>query len=179
MVSIAAAQQQAIVAIARPGDWMTAAQRVDIWRHARDAAANPLDLARRAALSPFSVDGTHPASDELSAAAVDVAHRVASDPGRLTRRWADERISALGEACYTELVGVVAITSVIDSFHLAMGRPPPMLPVPRPGEPTRTRPDDVGDVGAWVSQTTGTTRANVSRTLSLVPVTDDGFLGVV
>ncbi|MFW2335289.1 MAG: alkylhydroperoxidase-related (seleno)protein, partial [Ilumatobacter sp.] len=70
MVSIAAAQQQAIAAIARPGDWMTAAQRVDVWRHARDAATNPLDLARRAALSPFSVDGAHPASDELSAAAV-------------------------------------------------------------------------------------------------------------
>jgi len=179
MVSIATAQQQAIAAIARPGDWLTAAQRVDVWRHARNAATNPLDLARRSAVSPWAVDGHHPASDELTAAAVDVAHRVASDPGRLTRPWADEQIAALGEECYTEIVGVVAITSVVDSFHRAMGRPLPALPVPHAGEPTCTRPDDVGDIGAWVSQTTGTTRANVSRTLSLVPVTNDAWRNLV
>jgi hypothetical protein len=179
VVNIADAQQKAIAAIAMPGDWWTGAQRVDVWRHARDAVSNPLDLARRASLSPFSVDGAHDASDELPALAVDVVHRIASDPGRLTRNWADEQIAVLGEESYTELVGLVAIASVIDSFHRAMGRPLPLLPVPRPGEPARVRPDDVGDIGAWVSQTTGATRANVSRTLSLVPVTNDAWRELV
>jgi len=179
VVNIADAQQQAIAATAVAGDWLTGAQRVDAWRHARDAISNPLDLARRASLSPFSVDGAHAASDELTEAAVDVVHRVATDPGRLTRNWADEQIAVLGEETYTELVGLVAITSVIDSFHRAMGRPLPLVPAPRPGEPTRVRPEGVGDIGAWVSQTTGATRANVSRTLSLVPVTNDAWRELV
>ena len=45
--------------------------------------------------------------------------------------------------------------------------------------PTHETIDGVGDVGAWVSQTTGETRANVSRTLSLVPVTNDPWRRLV
>ena len=179
MVSIADAEQQAVAALSRSGDWLTAAERIDAWRHTRDAQTNPLDIERRNALSPSAVDGSHAASTELPAAAVEVVHRVASDPGRLTRAWADEQIAALGEERYTELVGVVAIASVVDRFHLALGRRPPVLPVPNPGEPARQRPGDVGDVGAWVSQTVGPKRANVSRTLSLVPVTDAAWRTLV
>ena len=40
-------------------------------------------------------------------------------------------------------------------------------------------PDDVGDVGAWVAQTTGNTMANVSRSLSLVPQTNRVWVGMV
>ena len=47
------------------------------------------------------------------------------------------------------------------------------------GTPARDRPDDVGDVGAWVAQTTGETRANVSRTLSLVPITNEPWRQLV
>jgi len=172
LVNIADAQQQAIAAIGRAGDWMSGAERVDVWRHVRASADDPLDLARRTAVSPAAVDGSHPGTEQLPAAAVEVAHRVASDPGRLTRSWADRQIDALGEERYTEIVGVVAIASVVDSFHHALDRPLPTLPVPHPGEPARIRPDGVGDVGAWVSQATGASRANVSRTLSLVPATE-------
>jgi len=179
VLSIAEAQRAAIVALARPGDWLTAAERIDAWRHVRLAATDPLDAARQAAVSPAAVAGEHPASTELPAAAVEVVHRVASDPGRLTRSWADRQIAELGEERYTELVGVVAIASVIDRFHLAMGRRALALPAPSNGEPARTRPDGVGDVGAWVSQSTGSTRANVSRTLSLVPVTEVAWRDLV
>ena len=116
---------------------------------------------------------------ELSASAMEVVHRTASDPGRLTRAWADEHISELGEETYTELVGVTAIVSVLDRFDRAMGRPEQPLPQPTAGEPARVRPDDVGDIGAWVSQTTGPTKANVSRTLSLVPVTNQPWRQLV
>ena len=179
MTTIVDAQIGAITALAEPGDWLTGAQRVDVWRQVRDSATNELDQARRAALSPNSVTGAHPPTDDLAAAAVEVAHRVGSDPGRLTRAWAAEHIDELGEETYTELVGVTAIATVIDRFHAAMGEPTPVLPVPQPGEPRRVRPDGVGDVGAWVSQSSAPTTANVSRTLSLVPQTNATWRSLV
>ena len=52
-------------------------------------------------------------------------------------------------------------------------------PAPLPGEPPRQRPDDIGDIGAWVSQSTDATLANVSRTLSMVPVTNATWRALV
>ena len=172
MYDIEAAQRDAICAVAAPGDWLTGVERVAVWREVRAAHTDPLDQARRAAISPHAVGGEHGATTEFPAAAVEVVHRTASDPGRLTRSWAESQIAVLGEERYTELVGVTAMVTVLDRFDRAMGRPERSLPEPIDGEPTRIRPDDVGDVGAWVSQTTGPTRANVSRTLSLVPATN-------
>ena len=172
MTSIAEAQQAAIAALAQPGDWLTGAQRIDVWRQMRNAASNELDQQRWAALSPNAVSGTHEPTEHLTAAAVEVVHRVTSDPGRLTRAWAEQQIAELGDQVYTELVGLTAIASVVDRYHHAIGDPLPDLPPAEPGEPRRVRPDDVGDIGAWVAQSTGPTRANVSRTLSLVPQTN-------
>lgn len=178
-MGIGEAQRSATEAIAGPGDWLTGEQRVAAWREVRDAATNELDQERRRALSPNAVNGSHAATAELSAPAMEVVHRTASDPGRLTRSWADEHIAELGEEAYTELVGVTAIVTVIDRFQRAMGRTELPLPKPAAGEPARVRPDDVGDIGAWVSQTVGPTKANVSRTLSLVPVTNQAWRQLV
>jgi len=162
-----------------PGDWLTGVQRAGAVREARDARVNPLDLARRAALSPAMVEGSHTATDELAAEAVEVLHRVASDPGRLTRSWADEMIAVLGEEVYVELVGIAASTAAIDLFAWMTSGTDARLGEPAPGDPARVRPDDVGDVGAWVSQSLGTSMANVSRSLSLVPVTNTAFVDLV
>lgn len=172
MSDIDDAQQAAAESVAAPGDWLTGAQRLAVWREVRASRTDVLDAARRRALSPNAVVGRHDATDELSASAMDVVHRTASDPGRLTRAWADEHIEALGEETYTELIGVTAIVETIDKFRAAMGLDEWALGDPVAGEPTRVRPDGVGDVGAWISQTTGPTVANVSRTLSLVPTTN-------
>ena len=179
MNDIERAQRDTGYEIAEPGDWLTGRERIAVWEQVRDSHSNALDRARREALSPSAVAGEHHATAELSAAAVEVVHRVASDPGRLTRRWAEEHIAALGEESYTELVGVTAIVTVLDRFDRAMGRPERLLPEPAGGEPARIRPDHVGDVGAWVSQSTGATRANVSRTLSLVPITNGSWRQLV
>jgi hypothetical protein len=173
------AQHSTIASTAAPGDWLTGAQRVAVWREVRDAAVNELDQERKRALSPNAVEGAHAASAELPASAMEVVHRVASDPGRLTRTWADGHIADLGEETYTELVGVTATVTVVDRFHRAMGWPEVPLPDPVDVEPARVRPDDVGDVGAWVSQRTGPTRSNVGRALSLVPVTNRSWLQLV
>ncbi len=169
---LTAAQDEAAAQLAEPGDWLSGAQRVAVWAEARDSATNPLDRARREAISPAAVADRHPATAELPAPAVDVVHRVASDPGRLTRAWADDAIVELGEETYAELVGVTGIALVLDRFRLAIGQPARPLPAPVGGEPARVRPDDVGDVGAWVAQTVHKARANVSRALSLVPRTN-------
>jgi hypothetical protein len=173
------ARREAAEAVSCPGDWLTGNDRLDVWREARRADCDPIDRARRAAVSPAAVADRHPASDHLPAAAVDVVHRVATDPGRLTRAWADERIAELGAETFTELVGLTAIVRCLDTFTVAVGdellEPPPAVG----GEPARRRPDDVGDVGAWVPQSVDKALANVSRTLSLVPVTNAAWRGLV
>jgi hypothetical protein len=179
MDTIDGAQRAARRDVAAPGDWLTGPQRIAVWREARNARTDPLDQARRQAISPNAVEGEHRATPELAAAAVEVVHRTATDPGRLTRGWAEAHIAVLGEETYTELVGVTAIVTVLDRFDRAIGRPERPLPEPADGAPARVRPDDVGDVGAWVSQSTGETRANVSRTLSLVPTTNRAWRGLV
>lgn len=179
MNEIEAAQTEVRHAVAAPGDWLTGSERVAVWREVRLARNHPLDEARRAAVSPYAVEGEHGAASGLTASAVEVVHRTASDPGRLTRTWAKQHISTVGEEIYTELVGVTAIVTVLDRFDRAMGRSERPLPEPVDGEPTRVRPDGVGDVGAWVDQTTGATRANVTRSLSLVPVTDRSWRQLV
>lgn len=165
--------------LAAAGDWLTGAERIEAWQHVRSAESNELDLARLAALSPTAVEGRHEAGQLLDATDVEVVHRIASDPGRLTRRWAEEAIAEVGEERYTELVAVVAIARVLDRFDDAIGEPRSLLPTPVDGEPTRVRPDGVGDVGAWVSQSLAPALANVARTFSLVPTTNRLWRGLV
>lgn len=176
---LAEAQTAARTALSGPGDWLTGPERLAVWAEVRAARTDELDRARRAAVSPNAVDGHHGATDVLPAAAVEVAHRVASDPGRLTRSWADAAVAELGEERYAEVVGVVAIAEVVDRFAAAMGREVQPLPEPQAGEPARHRPEGVGDVGAWVAQSTEKTLANVSRSLSLVPATNRTWRGLV
>ncbi|MDH4278937.1 MAG: hypothetical protein OEW83_12750, partial [Acidimicrobiia bacterium] len=173
------ARREAAEAVARPGDWLTADERLDVWREARRADHDPIDRARRAAISPAALADRHPASDHLPAAAVDVVHRVATDPGRLSRAWADERIVELGVETYTELVGLTAIVRCLDTFAEALGVERLEPPSAADGEPVRRRPDDVGDVGAWVPQSVDKTLANVSRALSFVPETNEVWRGLV
>jgi len=176
---ITAALDDAAESLVGPGDWLTGSQRRAAALEARDARTNELDQQRRDALSPNAVPGGHEATAELQAEAVEVIHRVASDPGRLTQVWADEKMSVLGEETYTELVGIAACTAVLDMFAWTMTGDDSQLGDDTAGSPAKERPDDVGDVGAWVSQTTGTGMANVSRSLSLVPVTNRAWVGLV
>jgi hypothetical protein len=176
---IHSALHDAVGSLVEPGDWLTGAQRRAAALEARDARTNELDQQRRAALSPHAVPGGHGETSELVAEAVEVIHRIASDPGRLTRTWADEMMTVLGEETYTELVGIAACTAVLDMFAWAMTSDDAELAGSAVGTPANERPADVGDVGAWVSQTTGTGMANVSRSLSLVPVTNHAWVGLV
>ncbi len=166
--------------LAAVGDWLAAEQRLEAWQHTRQSRSNELDARRRQALSPHSISDMHPAGQTLSATAIDVVHRLASDSGRLTRSWAEGAMTELGEEVYTELVGISAIASVVDVYAVAVGEALLQLPSPTSSsEPAKLRPTTVGDVGAWVSQSVEGSRANVSRSLSLVPTTDRTWRSLV
>ena len=154
------------------GTWWTGAQRVAAMSEVRAAFNCQLCDRRSEALSPSMVQGNHEAASDLPQEAVDLVHRLTSDPGRLTQDWADTVIAALGEERYVELVIIVCTQYVIESFASSLGLPLPELPQPGDGIPAQVRPPNVGDVGAWVSQTVDKTLANVSRAASLVPDTE-------
>ena len=176
---ISSAVDNAAASLSQPGDWLTGEQRRAAALEARNARTNELDQRRRQALSPNAVEGHHAATDVLSAEAMEVVHRIASDPGRLTRAWADEMMATLGEETYTELVGIAACTATLDMFAWATKDSDTEIAEPSAGSPAEERPDTVGEVGAWVSQTVDGAMANVSRSLSLVPVTNEAWIGLV
>jgi hypothetical protein len=176
-----AAHRRAWERLAAPGAWWSGAERVAIAAQARAARSCALCQARKAALSPAAVVGEHAAAGPLPAAAVEAAHRIASDPARLTRAWFEKTLAAgLSDAQYVELLGVVVTLVNLDALHRALGIAPEPLPAARPGEPSRRRPA-AEDAGAWVPLVSpaspegrqlfgGRPRVpNVARALSLVP----------
>jgi len=155
--------------LAASGTWWTGAERVAIAAEARAAARCALCRERKAALSPGAARGRHASVSALPDTAVEAIHRIASDPGRLSKRWFETLASqGLGDAAYVELVGVVSTLVSVDAFCRALGVAPHPLPEPQPGAPSRARPANVGDHGAWVAIRPGRI-GNVMRALSLVP----------
>ena len=155
--------------LAESGTWWTGAERVAIADEVRRAWDCPLCLERKAAVSPYAVDGTHDSGGVLSEAAVDAVHRITTDPGRLTKGWFEKSLaSGLRDGHYVEIVSVVTTVVSIDSFCQGIGIPLHALPEPIAGEPARERPENVGDRGAWVPMVGGSL-PNVLRAMSLVP----------
>jgi len=169
--------------LARPGAWWTGAERVAIAAEVRRAPACALCRARKDALSPYAVPGTHDSGGgALPETAVDVVHRVVTDPARLARPWCEAAQAELGDGRYVELVGVLVSVLSIDAFDRGVGRPAEPLPAPRAGAPARRRPPAAVRDEAWVAMipAAGLTAAerdlwtmrhppNVLRALSLVP----------
>ena len=148
---LAAAHRRAWLRLAAPGAWWTGAERVAIAREVRAAAGCALCAARKQALSPNAVAAMHAAVPPLSAGAVEAIHRITTDPGRLSRRWRDQlREAGLADGPYVELIGVVGTVFSVDSFCRALGVPLHALPAAAPGAPSRYRPPQARDDGAWV-----------------------------
>ena len=154
------------------GTWWTGTERVAAMSEARAAFECQLCSERSDALSPSMIEGTHDSVSELPGQAVELVHKLTTDPGRLTQEWANATIDALGEERYVELAIIVCTQYVIESFAKCLGLALLELPTPGEGAPSQVRPTDVGDVGAWVSQTLDKALANVSRAGSLVPDTE-------
>ena len=78
-----------------PGSWWSGAERVAVVAESRAAEHCSLCRTRQQALSPNAVQGRHESAGALSDTALDVIHRLRTDPGRLSRAWY-EQIRAAG-----------------------------------------------------------------------------------
>jgi hypothetical protein len=181
---LVAAHRRAWERLARPGTWWSGAERVAIAAEVRSAAECALCRERKAALSPAGVAGEHASRGALPEVAVEVIHRVTTDPARLSKAWFEKcQAGGLGDAHYVETIGVIATVVSIDDFCRGLGMAPHPLPDPIPGEPSRRRPPGALPEDAWVpmireSRATGAeadlyegrrATGNVLRALSLVP----------
>jgi len=137
--------------LAAPGTWWDGARRIAIAAETRNAAGCEHCRDSKAALSPFAVEGSHRGAGDLPDNLVEIIHRVATDPGRLTRAWFDRAIGGgMSDGEFVETVGVVATTIAVDMFTRAMGLPRHALPAPVGGEPSRARPPGAKPGPAWV-----------------------------
>jgi hypothetical protein len=165
--------------VGAPGAFWTGEQRVALVRESRRALDCDLCNQRRASPSPFAVGGTHRGGDTLGQHAVDLVHRLVTDPGRLTRRWFDSTVAGLTVEGYVEAVSVIATAVIIDTLHRALGLALPNLPRPSGGAPTGVFNPNVRDEGAWVpieprisdapTETHLPAVPNIARSMSRVP----------
>jgi hypothetical protein len=139
--------------LAAPGAWLSGAERVAVAKEVRQAHECSLCSQRKAALSPYQVDGAHDTASDLSATMVEVIHRITTDPKRLTKTWFDGIMQqGLSAEQYIEILGTLVCVISIDEFCRGMDLPLNELPEPEAGEPDGYRPANIredGD-GAWV-----------------------------
>jgi hypothetical protein len=158
---LVAAHRSAWTRLANPGTWWNGAERVAIAAESRAAIGCGLCRERKAALSPFSLEGRHDRAghddspglqpDLLPIAAVDAIHRLVTDATRLSRSWVEGLADGgVRDTHYVELLSIVVCIRSIDAFHRAMGIEPEPLPEPIAGEPLRRRPRSAAPGVAWV-----------------------------
>jgi len=139
--------------LAAPGTWLTGTERVAIAKELRQAQNCKLCSQRKAALSPYQVDGAHDTASDLSDTIVEVIHRVTTDPKRLTLTWFHGVMQqGLSVEKYIEVLGTLVCVLSVDEFCRGMDVPLNDLPEPMAGEPNHYRPANIredGD-GAWV-----------------------------
>ena len=168
--------------IAEPGAWLAGERRVAVAAEVRAAHECALCRARKEALSPFAVEGEHAATARLTAAEVELIHRLTTDPGRLSQAWAEGLLAAgLTEEVYVEIASIVCIVTVIDTFRRSLDLPPFDLPAPGTGAPSRYRAPGAKRHDAWISLVQpedvvesdgnlyGPTASPVAKAFSLVP----------
>ena len=190
---LVAAHRRAWDRLGRPGTWLDGESRIAVAAEARHGPGCDLCRRRKAALSPNLVDGIHDSLGDLPANRVEMIHRIVSDPGRLTQGWYEAMLeSGIADTTYVEIVSVVAHLTAIDTFARGLGVPPPALPEPVAGAPTRYRPAAARQHAAWAPNIADDehgpdeadlfpTRptANIRRALTLVPDEARGFFDVV
>ena len=148
---LAAAHRRAWDHLAQPGTWWGGDERVALAAETRNAVNCRLCRQRKEALSPAAVSGSHDNLGELPENAVEVVHRIRTDPARLTRSWFEGVMqSGLTPDQYVEIVSVGAHVVSVDTFARGLGISPLPLPCPASGTPTEKRPSGAKPGPAWV-----------------------------
>lgn len=176
--------------LAQSGPFWSGADRMAIVREARNSLQCKLCSQRKDALSPAAVQGEHDTVTELPLAAIEVIHRIRTDPARMTKSVLDAaRTAGLSDGAYVELIGIVATSVVIDTFHQSLGLPVPATQAGSTAPPLGADPTvEVVDGGAWVKIAPGDgelneigipRQANIVRSMGLVPAVIVLFFSVM
>jgi hypothetical protein len=189
---LAVGHQRAWERLGNPGTWLDARKRIAVAAETRHAPGCAPCRRRKAALSPYAIDGRHDSRGDLPENWVEAIHRVVSDPGRLTRTWYEAlRTSGIADGEYVEIVSIVAHVTAIDTFARGLGMALAPLPAPQDGAPSRYRPAEARQSDAWVPTIAwdehGPNEANyfvgmpsnIRRALTLVPGEARSFFAVV
>lgn len=139
-----------------PGSWWNGAERVEIAAETRNALDCPLCRERKAALSPFGIEGDHEhTATTLPEPAIDAIHRIVTDATRLSESWVhDLAAQGVTDAHYIELVGIVVSVFSMDELHRGLGIDLLPLPEPLSGKPRHDRPTGLRSKVAWVPMMT-------------------------
>ncbi|MFN3231271.1 MAG: alkylhydroperoxidase-related (seleno)protein [Alphaproteobacteria bacterium] len=143
---LAEAHALVLTRLAMPGEWWSGAERIAIAAQSRTVYSCNFCSERKAALSPYAVDGTHktdPIYDGvLPVEIIDILHLAMTDPTRMTAS-AIARLSdaGLSDAHYVEALGIGVALRSIDQACRGLGVPLHQMPHPVPGEPRRIRPE--------------------------------------
>lgn len=171
------------------GPFWTGRDHMAIIQEARQSLECALCRQRLEALSPNAVDGAHDAVTELSPVAVDVVHRIRSDPARMSKSVFENALAnGMTDSEYVELIGIVATSVVIDTLHQGLGLPVPETLTGSDAPPTGQQEPEVVEDGAWVRlaprdgelNEVGIPRqANIIRAMGLVPLVIQLFFTVM
>jgi len=178
--------------LASPGTWLDGATRVAVAASTREARTCRLCQLRKLSVSPNSHTGQHDDTSELPVGWVDIVHRIATDPGRLTRGWFDRAVGErVEDGAYVELVSIVAHVTAIDTFARGIGSDQWPLPIAQSGSPTRYRPAEARLHDAWLPTIAWHERgpreadffhglpANIKMALTLIPDEARSFFDLV
>jgi len=160
--------------LGRAGRWWTAPQRLAIASIAREAQPRPL-WDRIPPLETIPADDGDPLSPFVSA----LIEVVAVDTASINREMVDLISERIGDAAYAELSAIVAQVAAIDQLCHSLGTALAPCPAPSSGQPSRERPDGMGDVGGHIHMSLHHEGANVARSLSLAAEDHDRWRGLV
>ena len=159
--------------MAGPGARFTGEQRVAMAREARAARAVRTE-------PPWLRGLPEPEPGVLPVEAIRAIRTLSLDQHEIDRDWANGMIESLADdVAYVELVAIAVQTIAVDTFAEAIGVEPEPLPEPVAGAPDGTRPEGLGDIGAFVPATLEFSGPNVARALSLAPAENATFFGLV
>jgi hypothetical protein len=138
--------------LGRAGGWFNGQERIAIAAETRAARKCGLCAERKAALSPYSVDGGHDPSDSiLREHTLDTIHRIASDPGRLAERWYKNLTDAgMRPEELVEITSIVGVVTIADTLARALSLPERPLPAAYEGDPHRQTVAGTKIERAWV-----------------------------
>ena len=177
--------EQARGRFVRAGSFLDGATRRAMVLEARAARECGLCARRAEALFAASVEGEHETVTELAPGLVELAHRVVTDSGRLSRAWFEGVIAAgVTPEQYVEAAGLIGSSTIADTFAVALTGEPAVLGASEGGEPSGVSNEALVDVGAYVGlmdyehplpRWEGRPAPNICRALAMVPSAVDEF----